>query len=290
VKYDWSLAKLSSAMRQRLLLAALISATLVGLAGAVVSAGQWPLWGQLTGASLLVAALGGWIEHWWNLLQGPPLAAHLNRRWPALEDSAQLLLEPALAPGSIAQRQQQKVSRAVANEATSALPSGAVRSLCLLTAGLILASGVPGVLQRTTGQTSPATARLMEQRLTIRPPAYTGLAEFSTALMDLEVPQNSLLTWQLRFSAGVEEAWLVLDSGERLTAPVDGAGEAIVQQRLTGDQIYQLGWRLGNESTQTEPALIRVIRDQPPALKILAPEFSPQETADPAAEKSGVCA
>ncbi|MFK7955174.1 MAG: hypothetical protein AB8B96_03690 [Lysobacterales bacterium] len=293
MKWDPSLVRLTRQLRKRLVLAALVSGVVVSLTFMLL-APQWPTWAIACVAGLISSVLGGWTEHWWRRLQGAPLTAHLNRRWPQLQDSAQLLLSPPDNQVVLANRQRQKVAQTLqqicAAPPSIGLPTGALRSLVLLTLALACVAALPRALQGLEFAPSLASTQLLEHQLTIKPPGYTGLPERRSPKLDIEVPQSSSVTWKMKFSGPVGDVWLALDDETQLPATALGSNVFEVRQQLETDLVYHVGWSSSRASDsdqpaqRTPPALIQVVADQPPRLEVIAPQFSPQETGDPHAE------
>ncbi len=288
MKYDISLAKLVRSMRRRLLLLAGAGAVSVLIVGWLLGLSNWPGWAQFAALTAAAGALAGWTEHWWRQLQGKPITEHLNRRWPALEDSAQLLLDNNLAPDSLSGYQRRRVAQRLSRLSPITLPRGPLRSLAWVLGAFSLLAALPQLMQRLESQADAGPGnlpvKLIDQLLTVQPPSYTALPAGQSQSLSLKVPQFSVIRWQLTFSAQLDQVWLVDDSGNTTYAQEGSPGVYGLEQSLSADQVYQIGWRRGEDSELTTPALISVIRDQAPVLQVLSPEFSPQETANPDAD------
>ncbi len=292
MKWDPSLIRVIGQLRLRLLIAGAATAAVVLLAFFVLVP-VWPAWAKVTVIALIGGSFGGWTEHWWRRLQGAPLTAHLNRTWPQLQESAQLLLVPK-ASGPLASRQRTKTAQTLkkigAGRLGIGLPAGALRSLAWLTLALVGIAALPKALGGLHVAASLKTAQLVEHQLIVEPPAYTALPAQRSQQLALEVPQFSTVSWNLRFSGPVTDVWLELDDGTQLPASAAGVNTFVVNQRVQSDLVYQIGWSarrasdIDPQSIRTPPALIQVIADQPPKLRVLTPQFSPQETRHPDTE------
>ncbi|MEM9533658.1 MAG: hypothetical protein AAGA23_22240 [Pseudomonadota bacterium] len=290
--HDPSLASLLRTARRRLVAVALLAALALGALGLWLTR-SWPLPGQLCAAALTLAVLGAWLETWWRRLSADGLARHLNRQLPELEDSAELLLKP-VAPATPAarlpSRQRDRVSERLAaalREAPSQrlLPLRPLRELALRSLLLAALGVLPLGYRALAPEAAAPPLKWLDAELTIAPPAYTGRPSRSSATAGARAEQGSRVTWQLRFSASPEWAWIATDDGRELAARREGPGVLVVQTTLETDLVYTVHWQHAGTADAGEPQLLKVVRDQPPVLTVTQPERSPLEVDDASDER-----
>ncbi len=285
MKLDPALLRLQQRMRSRLLLSALASAAVLLTAAAAVSSG-WPGWARLSILALLGASMAAWTEHWWRRLQGKTLARHLNRRWPVLEDSAQLLVGDRATSSPLAARQAERVVLALQQERIPGqLPRGARRSLLQLLGLALAVLLVPMLGTLSVSRESVSAAHLTGLAVEVSPPAYTRREARRLSTAAVTVAEGSRLRWELSFAGAVDEVWLAFDDAPDVQASALGPGRFTLEQQIVSNRVYTVGWRSEGEDYSTEPALIQVERDQPPIITIQVPEFSPQKVRDPIGEE-----
>ncbi|MEM6574274.1 MAG: hypothetical protein AAF736_08390 [Pseudomonadota bacterium] len=285
MKLDPALLRLQQRMQRRLLLTALGSASIMLVAAAAVSS-AWPGWARLSVLLLLGAALAAWTEHWWHRLQGKTLARHLNRRWPVLEDSAQLLVGDETISSPLAARQAKRVVLALERQQIPGqLPRGARRSMLKLLALALAVLLVPKLGTLSTQRDGLGVAHLTGLVLEVSPPAYTGQEAQRLSTAAATVVEGSRLRWELAFAGAVDRVWLAFDDAPNVQATTLGPGRFAVEERISSTRVYTVSWQAAGQDFSTEPALIQVQRDQPPSINVQVPEFSPQEVRDPASDQ-----
>lgn len=227
------------------------------------------------------------------------LAEHLDRRFPALEESARLLL---LEPGSLTpiQRLQRQRIEAGATEVRENperwLPRlGAFPILALCAAFLAAWWWAPTLRQAlqpaadhpgdrapsTLADSTSAPASLRE--IEIVPPAYTGLPATRDTAFDVTLPEGASVTW--RFD-DPEEAPLRLvvsdgsgtDRTELLGRAADGTRQGTLVARRSA--LYRFE-RLTEDGSLPLPGVhtLTVTLDRPPRLRVRAPVDTAVEVA-----------
>ncbi len=222
------------------------------------------------------------------------VAARIDRGWlarrldqqAAFEDSATLLFAADEGLSPLAQLQRARLQARVA-AAPSLRIENPWRWRPLLIAwglGLLLIAvarfgfaPVPVDTATPVPVTRPARQHSMVEltglRLTIVPPAYTGLSERSQSEADARVPEHSRLHWRLALRPDPTSASLVFHDGTRLPLKLEN-GHWDGTREIERSSLYRLeiDSRL---SLKSDPLRrIDVIPDQPPRIQVLAPERS----------------
>jgi hypothetical protein len=116
-----------------------------------------------------------------------------------------------------------------------------------------------------------APSQLVEQRLEIQPPAYTGLPAHRQTTLDAKVPQGATLQWTLRFSPMPESAQLVFHDGRKLALQRNGEDWTA---RMSVDRSTLYRFALPTPLPAAQAALHRIdaVADTPPVLRALQPD------------------
>ena len=280
---DLRLQQAASAARRRR--AAIRSA--IGLAPAAVAiAGAWRLSGGSAALAMAVAAAGLLSLLAWRAAQDVDarwLARRLDRR-ADMEDSADLLFAPSPLTGLPAlqrRRLRERLAAGPAPELRDPWPARRLAMAWLAALGLVAAllfwparSAPPAERGPDTAETPDALATeltLVSARLDIAPPAYTGLPARGGRELAGKAPEGSRLAWRLRFSPQPPAVALVLHDGQRVVLQRDGedwtGGHVLARSTL---------YRVvpGGALPLRDDRLHRLdaIADQPPQLRVLAPE------------------
>jgi hypothetical protein len=173
--------------------------SIIGLTGAVGMIGLWPLWQQR------------------SVLTLNNLAAHLNRQYPELEESAQLLLLPTESLAVLQQLQQHKIAQRLlllqqnqqGQSLSQMMPPWRYHwSLALLLLALgcvwfgawvipLLASKPSSQIAESAESREASALPLLSMTVRVEPPAYTGLPAQRFNHGDIELLAGSKVQWQL---------------------------------------------------------------------------------------------
>ena len=246
---------------------------------------RMPLW---IGGALpwLVIPSGPGLLAWagWCALDWVKLSRRVAYEWPAwldgavpeMEDSA-ALLDAADTP--IARLQQQRLfarlDAAVSRQQLRQIARQHVASgLPILLVSAVLAGMVwyattrpvqEGAVTPPSPVSSATAATLPGLTLKLAPPAYTGVAASTSAPRDLQVPEQTVVTWCLTGGTGGKNK-IELGNGEALEP-----GEQCARWTATESVVWR--WR-GARHT------LRVIPDAPPEITISAPTQMIQDLRD----------
>ena len=257
---------------------------------AILGALAWHIGG---GAWLMVALLPSVIaiallaRHRARAIDAAWLTSRLNDKRKDMDDSADLLFSDSSAMNTLERLQRARIEQRLA---ISPLPqlqpawprrtlwsSGACAALALIVivfwprSPASPAAGLHGT--NSPVATAPALTRLAEQRLDIRPPAYTGLPTRSENVLDAKVPEGSRLNWSLRFAPMPAQATLVFHDGTRL--PLTRTGEDWTASRVIGKAtLYRLELRSAASLADQRLYRLDVEPDQAPQIRVLQPDRS----------------
>ena len=247
----------------------------------------WRLQGMtwlLLPAALVVVISGAWrarqgIDEAW-------VARRLDASSKIFEDSAALLsADPKHLP-TLAQWQRERVAARLsglrpAPDLRPAWPQRAI--LASVASSLVLAvviawlptRAVPEAVRRSVSSPQAgnrAALRLVSQSIRIQPPAYTALPARVESRLPIRVPENSQLTWALRFSGEPSAVSLNFHDGSAL-ALVNDAGAWTGTKQIAKSTLYRL---LVGKSAKAASDLQRidVSPDRPPQVRVLAPDRS----------------
>jgi hypothetical protein len=203
----------------------------------------------------------------------------LNARDARLEDSAGLLFADAdLAP--IERLQAERIAARIAAIDPVTLAKGwSRRSIAL--SWLLGAMALAAILLWPVQERAPLLATPPESqsaavgepelrglRVTILPPAYTGLPERTTRNLDVRAPAGSRVEWTLTYTPDVPSAALQLVGGQRLPFARGDVGWSGAL-RLDAPALY----RIAAEGVPAAPTAHRLepIADEPPQVQVIEP-------------------
>ncbi|MCB2378650.1 DUF4175 domain-containing protein [Hymenobacter sp. BT635] len=271
----------------RVLLPALALAAVLGLV-----AWRAPQWLPLAaGLALVLAAAVAWLL--WTIWREPlPLTAQqLDRRFPELEDSAGLLLQPTAALNLLQQLQQQHVAgrlQELQQHTATLIPVRFAPALGLTGVALALLAGVwfwplppstaappaaPKVALRFPAQpakpNTPAPARITDTRIRIAPPAYTRRPGFTAADASFRCPAGSRAQWTVQVSRAAGTPQLEIGRQRLNFQPVPGQPlQFTVSHMFTASTLYRIRFA----GQVSDDYAVEVLPDRSPVVQIVAPK------------------
>jgi hypothetical protein len=212
------------------------------------------------------------------------IAVFLNRRAPQLEDSTDLLIaDPeALRPLQLLQRQRLLTTFERAAQQIR-WPEQWRRSLLVLGLGM-LAVVVVGFIgyrpeeitinntplandSKSQLQATVTAAELEGHKISVRPPAYTGLGMVHSEDFNLRVPEGSRINWQLTFSGAPERVMMIFSNGDSSLPASDN--NIFTLSRTAGQSgFYSITWQDRGTPKSSDFYKLEVIEDQPPKVAI----------------------
>ncbi len=222
---------------------------------------------------------------WLNLLgiTDDDLARYLNRNYPSLRESADLLLrkQEELTPLQKLQRAK-TILRFHEIYPSIKLPHRIGQALVVavfsLVAGIASTSFLKGPGHSVTSENPPEKnvvtekmnfpAAIQEGTITISPPSYTRIKTTSTHDFDLRVPEGSTVVWDIIFEGPVSKVQLLL-SGKDTIAFSGNSRDYDLRHTCTESGFYQLAWEKDDSYvTYSDYYKLEVVKDNPPTIVI----------------------
>ncbi|MCO4812699.1 MAG: hypothetical protein KC572_13950 [Gammaproteobacteria bacterium] len=213
---------------------------------------------------------------------------HLDRHFPELEESTRLMLADTGQLAPMRQLQRFRVEEALPASLADRrrwLPRAmrAATGWVLIAAGLLILLAAPirsAVLSSATSTSisgslplgSGLESMIVSTELRIEPPAYTGIDARTTDHLDLELPEGSMVTWQMQFRRPGRYALAIGD--EPLVLMTPGSGETYVAtQRIDRTSLYRIFTVVnGSEQALAGVYTLSVSLDKPPRVRIIEPD------------------
>ncbi|MEX2233352.1 MAG: DUF4175 family protein [Cyclobacteriaceae bacterium] len=224
------------------------------------------------------------------------LTVFIDHQYPVMQHSTDLLFKDAANLTWLQQIQKEKIRVNFEQIcSTIKLPHHIGRASIFLGMSILLTSilflftpeTVPdppkksetALVQKTRPSAVPAS--LKEVMLNINPPAYTGVASYSTKGPQVSVPEGSRVLWQIVFTDSVQHPHLVFlrnDSVELKRSQQKYKAE----RSFTESNLYQFSWTSSSAVARTSDYFkVEVIRDQPPKIAVpQQPEYTEISLAD----------
>ena len=256
---------------------------------------------------LLAVLLGAAFHYWRSALTRRLTAAqvvrHLDRRHPELEESSHLWLRPAESLTLLERLQLDRLDRA-AQRLSGALPVAdrfgqppPYRRSTLLFAlagvGFILAveiglalrparplavakaASAPTAVTIPTPPAAPVWPKITAAGLTITPPAYTGHPPRQVAGFNAEIEENAAVAWTLALDRPVRGACLVFGPAAADVLPLQPSADQRLRavRPFSETSLYTFAATLPDGTPWTPPEVysLKVVKDQPPTVRIIQP-------------------
>lgn len=268
---------------------------------------------SLVGTFLVLLA----VSRPWRLDVGR-LGHHLDRTYPTLEESTGLCLRDAASLSLLERLQRQRAERAFADlrkdrasgDDPGAPPRDFLRASSLCLAVAAFAAGVSGLWQQihlekprfvhaetvpasgpptTPGLSRPGLPKIVGSFFSIVPPAYTGHPLRQANGFALEAEEGSQTDWDITVNQPLRTAHLAAGS-LILPLAITPDGHLHGSATLTQTSLFSLVATLPDGTVWNPPELfsVKVIKDQPPAVRLLQPGEARTEVAPPAAQPVAV--
>ena len=213
------------------------------------------------------------------------LTRRLNALRPDLDDSAELVWDADDDPDDGPTLRRLQAHRVVQRLSSQPLPSLAppwprrrmlmATSIALLLTALSLSlpywSALWSARERTSSSSAAAIATVggIDARITVQPPAYTGLDPRRERTLDLRVPERSQVQWSLAFAREPASAALVFDDGSRVPLTRSG-GRWNAARTVEAAMLYRI--EAPGADTDDVSYRLDVIVDRAPEITVRAPE------------------
>lgn len=202
--------------------------------------------------------------------------AALNARRVDMEDSADLLFARAEDLNPLQALQRQRLIERLPSPAVLTPPWRWKPVGVALAAGVVIAALTavlvwwphPHSTAVGSGMTAIGTPKLISAEVVVTPPAYTRQAAHRGTTLDLKVPQNTRLTWRLRFAPDATNVRLVFHDGQSVALRRDGNGWAAT---LSADRSRL--YRISADGLPAQPLhRLEVMPDAPPKVEAVLPD------------------
>jgi hypothetical protein len=216
-------------------------------------------------------------------IQEQHLTNYINQKYPALENSVDLLLCNDSSLSSLQQLQKIKtIDRLNTIYPEIRLPHHLGKAFGVLCVGLVVAIGLSSfssyrknkqqLSQQSTSRDSVTRHELASViksvSVTILPPAYMGLSPRSSNALNLSMPEGSSVSWDIVFAGKVKSPCLIF-SGRDTIQLQQSANSFKASRSFMSSGFYQLGWIDANQSNHfSDYYKVEVIKDQPPDISI----------------------
>lgn len=270
------------------------------LAFTLAVAGSWrwqaPLLGLFGAWGVLLVGNRPWK------LDAAQVARHLDRACPELEESASLFLRSPDSLTLLEKLQLDRVNRSRAERSGEAWlpgrpPAGYLhRATGTLAAGILAVVIAGGLPPRPVSSFAPAEAgvprtqpppsarlppKIIGNTFTVTPPAYTGHASRTANGFTVEAEEGSTVAWRIDVGQMPRDAKL---SAGAIDVPLQEADGRLAGLRSVRDSmLFVLSGTLpdGSAWNPSELFSIKVLKDQPPTVRIVQPAQTRTEIVPP---------
>lgn len=200
------------------------------------------------------------------------VAQYLNRNYAQLENSTELVLAPIQELNLLAQIQQSRVSQQLNKLAPQIkLPHQLSKSILIALLGGGLAVLLFNLDHRPTNPTTNNVTTTVPTKLTttklpknlpaqikkviatVQPPAYTRLGNQISPKLSIKAPENSLIYWSVSFKGKIEQAVIVINSGDSLFLKKPKGKESYgTQWTLKEKGFYQILFKQAENNNKTD--------------------------------------
>ena len=249
---------------------------------------------------LVVTVIAGLCIRPWKIGEHT-VSAYIDHRLDTAEYSTSLLLATPAGLSGLAQLQQQKVTQLLAAQIDSIKPKTGLKKALIIALILAFIGYAVSLLhtidwhnaqqptpeqQVMTFQSTDSVASahtppvLVDQKLTIRYPAYTGIASRTTSVMNVKAVEGSRLFWKLDFDGEVKSV-VVEGIGNDNTMKGENYAFAKAYTPITsGYYNFKFSDTLG-ASYASDIYAIEVVKDKAPLVEIKdIPQFTSFEYSD----------
>jgi hypothetical protein len=139
-------------------------------------------------------------------------------------------------------------------------------------------SGMPDEKQPDNSSIKNIPAEISEVKVLVSPPSYTRIQQYASTDLNLQIAENSQVSWTLTFSLPIKEASIVTASQDTLKFKFNNNSWKLTTT-LERNGFYQLVWK-DHGTHSSDYYKIDVIKDQPPIIKLSSLNQFTQVTFD----------
>ncbi|WP_210462192.1 DUF4175 family protein [Rufibacter roseolus] len=250
--------------------------------------------GGTAGVLLILLTLGIQTMRWRELQKRTDLlkvARHLNRRFPQLEESADLLLQPEEELPLLGKLQRHRTAETLAQIPAEEASSVKYKSSWLmLLLGVALAgalwflpdftktpdktastrSGISSDVNAPVDQPKAILPAIEQMNLRISPPAYTRKAPYAVTTPSFKAEVGAQVTWTVKTNQAVSSLQLVLSNQKPIPLRKVASQENTYTTSLTLKQATLYHLRLNGQTSDFYS--IEVIPDEAPSIVVQTPK------------------
>ena len=207
---------------------------------------------------------------------------YLNHHYPAMEESADLILKNDEDLTSLQQLQKDRsVQQFSALYPTIRLPNRLIQaSIIFIASALIYFVTISFYERERSANLTPAGTReqtlpeslppsIQRAAITLTPPPYTNIPKKTTGNFNLRIPEGTLTQWEIDFKGTVAEPQLIFSGQDSTELGKSTQSQFLAQRILQSAGFYQVTWKDSDGSKKsTEYYQIEIIKDQAPVISI----------------------
>jgi hypothetical protein len=209
------------------------------------------------------------------------VVAFINRQYPTLQQSSDLLLREDADLTSLQRLQKEKVLKEFAVVYPGIrFPHHVGQATLLFVTSLLIVTLLTSFIKKGTEGTdshvpdsvsgrkeipTKLPAIVKEISIKIQPPSYTEKPVFYSNNPNLIIQEGSIVQWKITFTDAVKKVHIVLSGNDMMKANAEG----IFRQTFSKSSFYQFSWTLPDGETKTSDYYkIEVTADEPPDIVV----------------------
>lgn len=281
-----------NSLKKRFILLRLTEAILVSIGIAILVFSLSALFVVSVNAKIVLAVLSGMLILSFRILQlnlhrfsNYNLVQFVNRRYPDLQESADLLLRDNAELTGLQRLQKEKVLQQfellypaikLPNRIAQAIGIFITCSLIYVAlSGFAItaqkeSSIKENLIQRQLKPTGggPKATFIESLEINIIPPTYTGLPPINPKSFALNLPEGSTVNWLATFSGQPTDCKIIFSGRDSVQMKKSNELSFQLNQTITTSGFYQIQWRDQIKTYRSDYYKIDVIKDQPPKITV----------------------
>jgi hypothetical protein len=239
---------------------------------------HWPCWTVLI-FFILILALMLFLNRMWCVTE-TETARYLNKQYPSLEESCELLLEDPASLNLLENLQAERTAQALGEIGSPSLFNNTRLSLFALMVSIIMyvllswmADGFPGEkLGSVTDDQNRSSlpAGVSSVQITIVPPAYTHKPVHEQKNMNLTTEEEAAVHWNLELTKRASSvSFIYNDSISVALHRSNNSGTSWTSDKIISHPGF---YQLKIDTVVSELYKIEVVKDQPPVIRVSSPK------------------
>jgi hypothetical protein len=276
-------------LRRRWIIYQLLADAVLALALALVAGGFTTHFfgmGIMYGAIFFIITLAALLAvHRPWLIDNKAITSFLNKQYPELQESSDLLLLPAAELNPLQTLALNNAWRVLSGlqighkPFTKRLPSAVVALLLAVITVFALnklhtksssnLAASPGMVTTTADKPEKVLPQVQAVQVTITPPAYTGKARHTQDKFNLLAEEGALVNWSIKTNVAVKTAFLLFNDKERIALKnIDENTEWGAEKIVSRPGFYQVSI----DGKLSDLYQVQVVKDGPPVIHIKTPK------------------